>query len=52
MAPLLVPGYSKITLVDLRYLSSTILSNFVTGEGQDVLFLLSPGILNSANLIK
>ena len=52
MAPLLVPGYSKITLVDLRYLSSTILSNIVTGEGQDVLFLLSPGILNSANLIK
>ena len=52
MAPLLVPGYSKITLVDLRYLSSTILGNFVTGEGQDVLFLLSPGILNSANLIK
>ena len=52
MAPLLVPGYSKITLVDLRYLSSTILGNVVTGEGQDVLFLLSPGILNSANLIK
>ena len=52
MAPLLVPGYSKITLVDLRYLASTILGNFVTGEGQDVLFLLSPGILNSANLIK
>ena len=52
MAPLLVPGYSKITLVDLRYLSSSLLGNFVTGEGQDVLFLLSPGILNSANLIK
>ena len=52
MAPLLVPGYSKITLVDLRYLSSSILGNYVVGEGQDVLFLLSPGILNSANLIK
>lgn len=52
MAPLLVPGYSRITLVDLRYLSSAILGNFVTGEGQDVLFLLSPGILNSSNLLK
>ena len=52
MAPLLVPGYSKITLVDLRYLSSSILGNFITGEGQDVLFLLSPGILNASNLIK
>ena len=52
MAPLLVPGYSKITLVDLRYLSSSLLSNFITGEGQDVLFLYSPGILNSNNLLK
>jgi len=52
ISPLLVPGYSKITLVDLRYLSSAILGNYITGEGQDVLFLLSPGILNSPNLIK
>ena len=52
MAPLLVPGYSKVTLVDLRYLSSSLLPQYVEGAGQDVLFLLSPGILNSANLIK
>ena len=52
MAPLLVPGYSKVTLVDLRYISSALLPQYVEAAGQDVLFLLSPGILNSANLIK
>ena len=52
MAPLLVPGYSRITLVDLRYLSSSLLDQYLTGEGQDVLFLYSPGILNSNNLLK
>ena len=52
MAPLLVPGYSKVTLVDLRYFSSMLLPQFVPAQGQDVLFLLSPGILNSVNLIK
>ena len=52
MTPLLVPGYSKVTLVDLRYFSSALLPQFVPAQGQDVLFLLSPGILNSVNLIK
>lgn len=52
MAPLLVPGYSKITLVDLRYLSSAALGGYLEGSGQDVLFLYSPGIMNSYNLIK
>ena len=52
MAPLLVPGYSKITLVDLRYFSSALLEQFVPASGQDVLFLYSPGIMNSTNLLK
>ena len=51
MAPLLVPGYAKVTLVDLRYLSSAVLGNFLDFHGQDVLFLYSPGIMNS-NLLK
>ena len=52
MAPLLVPGYSKITLVDLRYFSSALLEQYVPANGQDVLFLYSPGIMNSTNLLK
>jgi len=51
MAPLLVPGYTKVTLVDLRYMASSVLGNFLEFHGQDVLFLYSPGIMNS-NLLK
>ena len=51
MAPLLVPGYAKVTLVDLRYMASSMLGNFLEFHGQDVLFLYSPGIMNS-NLLK
>lgn len=47
IAPLLVSGYRKITLVDLRYLRADMLSDFLTFEDQDVLFLYSTTLLNS-----
>lgn len=46
IAPLLVENYSKITLVDLRYISSDLLNNHINFEKQDVLFLYSVSILN------
>lgn len=46
LAPLLLDNYSKITLIDLRYMSSKILDNYVDFENQDVLFLYSSLILN------
>ncbi len=52
LAPYFAEGYSKVTLIDLRYVSSTILSDYVTFNGQDVLFLYSTSILNSAMLLK
>ncbi len=52
LAPLLVPGYSKVTLVDIRYLASSLIPQFVPAQGQDVLFLYAPGIMNSSNLLK
>ncbi len=52
MAPLLVPGYSKVTLMDIRYMASSLISQYVPAEGQDVLFLYAPGIMNSSNLLK
>ncbi len=52
MAPLLVPGYSKVTLVDIRYMASALIPQYVPAQGQDVLFLYAPGILNSSNLLK
>ena len=52
MVPLLVQDYSKVTLVDTRYLSSDLLDQFIDFHGQDVLFLYSSLILNSSSAIK
>jgi len=52
IAPLLTGAYSKITLVDLRYVASQYLTQFVSFENQDVLFLYSTSILNSGMLLK
>lgn len=51
MAPLLVENYKKITLIDLRYISSSILDNYIDFNNQDVLFLYSTTILNQ-NVLK
>ena len=52
MVPLLVQDYSKVTLVDTRYISSSLLDQFLEFHGQDVLFLYSTLILNSSSAIK
>ena len=52
MVPLLVQDYSKVTLVDTRYISSDLLDQYVDFHGQDVLFLYSSLILNSSSAIK
>lgn len=51
IAPLLVENYSKITLIDLRYMSSEILDQYVDFNNQDVLFLYSTVVLNQ-NILK
>lgn len=51
IAPLLLESYKKITLVDLRYVSSSILSQYINFEEQDVLFLYSSLVLNQ-NILK
>lgn len=51
IAPLLIPYYQKITLIDLRYLSSNLLDNYVDFDNQDVLFLYSTLIYNT-NILK
>lgn len=52
IAPLLVGAYSKITLVDIRYISSDMLGEYVDFENADVLFLYCTSLLNSGNLLK
>ena len=52
MVPLLVKDYAKVTLVDIRYIASDLVGNFLTFEGQDVLFMYSTLILNNSNSLK
>lgn len=46
LAPLLLENYSKITLIDIRYISSAMLGDFIDFNNQDVLFMYSSLILN------
>lgn len=49
IAPLLVPGYAKVTLVDVRYVPSAMLGRLLEFHGQDVLFLYSTLVLNNSS---
>ena len=48
IAPVLMSGYSEIVLVDLRYISSDMLGQYVDFENADVLFLYSTLMLNNS----
>ena len=52
IAPLIAQGYSKTTLVDIRYVVPDMLPNFVNFENCDVLFLYSSNILNNGRILK
>lgn len=51
IAPLLIPYYKKITLIDIRYLQSELLNKYIEFNNQDVLFLYSTLIYNT-NILK
>lgn len=52
LAPLLVPAYAQVTLIDLRYMDSRALPRFVDfAPGSDVLFLYSSQIMNNASVL-
>lgn len=52
LIPLLLHGYSRITVVDIRYISPDFLDRFIEFNGQDVLLLYSTLILNNSSAIK
>lgn len=52
LAPLLVEGYSKIILVDIRYMESEMLGRYIDFESQDILFLYSTQVLNNSETLK
>lgn len=52
LVPLLVQDYAKVTVVDIRYLPSSAVGQFVEFTGQDVLFAYSTLILNTGSALK
>ena len=53
LSPLLVEGYSKVTLIDLRYITADIMGQYIDfGENNDVLFLYGTAVLNNTSLLK
>lgn len=52
IAPLFAECYEKIILVDLRYVQSKFLNQYIDFHGQDVLFLYSTTVLNQSLSLK
>ena len=52
IAPLLLAGYKEVVLVDLRYVSSDLVGDYVDFSGADVLFLYSTMLLNNSLSMK
>lgn len=52
LAPLLIESYAKITLVDLRYMASALIPQYVELKNADVLFLYSDALVNNLLLLK
>lgn len=52
LAPLLLQGYSRVTLVDIRYIHPDQVGDYVSFAAQDVLFLYSSLILNNSRSLK
>lgn len=52
LIPLFISYYKKIVVIDTRYISSSILSDYVDFKGQDVLFLYSVSTINNSYTLK
>ena len=52
IAPLLLPAYKSITLVDMRYVNPEFLPKFVDFHGQEVLLLYSTTLINGASILQ
>lgn len=52
ISPLFLEAYSKVTVVDIRYINSSLLGNFINFNKQDVLFLYSTMVINNSSMLK
>ena len=52
LVPLLIPNYETITMVDLRYMHSSLLKQFVPTTDGDILFLYSARVVNNSAMLR
>lgn len=52
LIPLLIENYAKITLIDTRYISSSVYRDMITFDDQDILFLYSTLLVNHSDSFK
>lgn len=52
LTPLLLSGYSKVTLIDTRYIMPELIGEYITFNNQDVLFIYSTMLVNASNALK
>ena len=52
IAPLFLEEYSKVTLVDIRYMVSALLPQYVEFTDQDVLFLYSARVVDQSKILR
>ncbi len=52
LVPLLVPAYEKIYVVDIRYIQSNFVGNFIDFTDADVLFIYSTTLLNNSTALR
>lgn len=52
IAPLFLDNYSKITLLDIRYMSPEFIGGFANFKNADVLFLYSTTLINSSSALR
>lgn len=52
LIPLLIPSFHKITAVDLRYISSRYLLDYIDAEGASLLVLLSAGVIGNGEMLR
>lgn len=52
LAPLLLSSYSKVILVDIRYVTPSYMASLLEFENQDVLFIYSTMLINNSELLK
>ena len=52
LVPLLVQGYSKITLLDTRYISTKMIGQYVDFTDKDVLFIYNTVVINNSETMK